>query len=266
MRAIMLGLLVVWAVGVSAGGLDAAEPYLVRDGRPNAEIVVAENAPRTTRLAAAELQKYVAKISGATLPIVTQPTGGERVRIYVGRSRYTDELGVRNDDLADGAYRIVSGNNWLVLIGIDTDFVPIEPWPRSHRDRVSGRTLRAWDAVTGKRWGNPVWHLYKYYSGRATLFGKPGGQAQPRLEPVDVWGFDQRGSFNAVCGFLRKLGVRWYMPGELGEVVPSMPSIPLPRIDETVRPDFAVRRINFRFGVHGPELSLWAMRLGLRDP
>ncbi|HID22853.1 MAG TPA: hypothetical protein EYP14_10705, partial [Planctomycetaceae bacterium] len=33
-----------------------------------------------------------------------------------------------------------------------------------------------------------------------------------------------------------------------------------------MRPDFAVRRINFRFAVHGPELSLWAMRLGLRDP
>ncbi len=184
----------------------------------------------------------------------------------MGRSRYTDELGVRNEQLPNGAYRIVSGTNWLVLIGTDTHLMPIEPWPRSHQDRVSGRTLRAWDAVTGKRWGNPLWHLYKYYSGRATVFDNPGGPVEPRLKPVDVWGFDERGSFNAVCGFLRRLGVRWYMPGELGEVVPSMRSIPLPRIDETVRPDCAVRRINFRFGVHGPELSLWAMRLGLRDP
>ncbi|HID22852.1 MAG TPA: hypothetical protein EYP14_10700 [Planctomycetaceae bacterium] len=208
MRTRLSCVFVVWTAWMSAGRLDAAQTYLVRDGRPNAEIVVAPDAPRTTRLAAAELQKYMAKISGATVPIVTQPTHEGRVRIYVGRSRDTDELGVRNDDLPDGAYRIVSGKNWLVLIGTDTDFVPTEPWPRSHQDRVSGRLIRAWDAVTGKRWGNPVWHLYKFYSGRASAFGKPGKGTKPRLAPVDVWAFDERGSFNAVCGFLRRLGVR----------------------------------------------------------
>ncbi len=81
MRTVIAGLSVAWAAWVSAPALDAAEPYLVRDGQPNAEIVVAEEAPRTTRLAAAELQKYLAKISGATLPIVTEPTGSDRVRI-----------------------------------------------------------------------------------------------------------------------------------------------------------------------------------------
>jgi hypothetical protein len=58
-------------------------------------------------------------------------------------------------------------------------------------------------------------------------------------ETLEVWGLDERGSFNAVSGFLQKLGARWYLPGELGEVLPSMKTIPLPKLDETVQPDFA---------------------------
>ncbi|MEQ9070760.1 MAG: DUF4838 domain-containing protein, partial [Gimesia chilikensis] len=83
---------------------------------------------------------------------------------------------------------------------------------------------------------------------------------------VNVWGFDERGSFNAVCGYLRGLGVRWYLPGELGEVIPRLNTIPLPVIDETVQPDFSLRTINFRLGVYGRDAAMWAMRLGVRQP
>ncbi|HUG69196.1 MAG TPA: hypothetical protein VMM76_15705, partial [Pirellulaceae bacterium] len=68
----------------------AAEQFLVKDGRAQAEIIIAENPPRTVRLAAHELQNYVEKISGARLPIATQPSDGVPVRVYVGRSPHTD--------------------------------------------------------------------------------------------------------------------------------------------------------------------------------
>ncbi|HCS55690.1 MAG TPA: hypothetical protein DIW81_29570, partial [Planctomycetaceae bacterium] len=55
------------------------------------------------------------------------------------------------------------------------------------------------------------------------------------------------------------------MPGELGEVLPSMKTIPLTQIDETVFPDFSLRQFNFRFSTAGPETSMWVMRLGLRN-
>ena len=42
-----------------------AESFLVKDGRPNAEIIIAEDAPRPTELAAEELQTYVEKMTGA---------------------------------------------------------------------------------------------------------------------------------------------------------------------------------------------------------
>ncbi|MBL7222964.1 MAG: DUF4838 domain-containing protein, partial [Candidatus Brocadiae bacterium] len=156
--------------------------------------------------------------------------------------------------------------NWLVLIGDDTDFTPIEPWPRSHSDWTSGRVHKEWDRITGATWGNPMSQLRKHYTGRAWDVGKPMSEWVDKSETIHVWGFDERGSFNAVCGFLRSLGVRWYLPGELGEVVPKRATIPLPKVDETVRPAFPVRRINFRFGVHGRETAMWAMRLGVRDP
>ncbi|MFO8013476.1 MAG: DUF4838 domain-containing protein [Phycisphaerae bacterium] len=247
-------------------GTALGEAYLVEDGQARAEIIIARAPPRTVRLAARELQAYLAKISGARLPIATAPSGKAPVKVYVGRSRHTDDLAISAENLKDGAYRIISGDDWLVLIGRDTDFTPIEPWARSHSHWASGKVLAEWDALTGARWGNPMSRMYKEYSGRAHDLGKPPSERVDQRDTVHVWSFDERGSFNAVCGFLRRLGVRWYMPGDLGEVVPARSTIPLPEVDETVRPDFAMRRFNVRFRIQPREVSMWFMRLGVRDP
>ncbi|MEO0447315.1 MAG: hypothetical protein AAF191_14680, partial [Verrucomicrobiota bacterium] len=59
-----------------------AETHLVENGMPRAQIVIAEEAPRSVRLAAAELQATLEKMSGASLPIGTEP--GEGIPVYVG--------------------------------------------------------------------------------------------------------------------------------------------------------------------------------------
>ncbi|MBT6145897.1 MAG: hypothetical protein HOH74_10725, partial [Gemmatimonadetes bacterium] len=82
------------------------EAFIVRDGKPEAEIVIAENAMRGTRLAAQELQIYVEKIAGAKLAVVTAPTNTVSVKLYVGQSPYTETLGVTTEGLKYGAYRI----------------------------------------------------------------------------------------------------------------------------------------------------------------
>ena len=46
----------------------AGEAYMVKDGRAQAEIVISEKPARMVKLAATELQAYLAKISGAKLP------------------------------------------------------------------------------------------------------------------------------------------------------------------------------------------------------
>ncbi|MEX2577474.1 MAG: DUF4838 domain-containing protein [Verrucomicrobiales bacterium] len=252
----------------------AAAPFLVENGEARAEIVVAENPPRSARLAAADLQTYVEKISGARLPIVTEPSADETVQVYVSRSPHTEDLGITDEGLEHGAYRIASGENWLVLIGDDTDFVPVEPWARNNGEIVSGKLQAEWEKRAGYAWGVPNAGMYKHRQRLPGGIGKPNGAAEavrPEAgrtedEPFEVWNFDERGSYNAVCGFLRGLGVRWYLPGEIGEIVPEMASIPLPEIDETVVPDFPVRQFNVRFSTASDDTMYWMMRLGIRQP
>jgi len=136
-----------------------------------------------------------------------------------------------------------------------------------HGDIANGKLQSAWEKITRTPFSAPYAGMYKH------LIKLPGdiGLPEPntttgKLEPLALWGFDERGSYNAVCGWLQQLGVRWYLPGELGEVLPALKTIPLPKVDKIERPDFAMRRINFRFGTVGKDTSLWAMRLGLRDP
>ena len=54
------------------------------------------------------------------------------------------------------------------------------------------------------------------------------------------WMQDEGGSLNAVYDLLRSLGVRWFMPGEVGEVVPRMDTVSIDNLerDTTIRPDY----------------------------
>ena len=143
------------------------------------------------------------------------------------------------------------------LIGEDTDFTPIEPWARNNSGR-GDKLQTAWEKASGLPYGVPNGGMYK---SRERM-----PETLAREEAEYLWQFDERGSFNAVCGYLRGLGVRWYLPGDLGEVVPDMATIPLPQIDETVQPDFEVRQFSVRFGTADDEVMRWAMRLGIRHP
>jgi hypothetical protein len=238
-------------VAGSVGSVSAlGDTFIVKDGNPQAEIVVSKDAPRMAKLAAEELQTYLVKISGAKLPIANAPGKDVPVQIYVGRSADTDRLKITEEGLKNGAFRMVSGKNYLVLLGHDSDYTPKEPHLRNHGDMA--RLMADWDKITGEKWGFPLANLHKQYS---------GGN-------MKVWEKDERGSLNAVYEFLRMQGVRWYVPDPIGEIVPEKKSIALPEIDKTVRPDFAMRfpyqyfRMFSHEGTTRDEL-LWQLRLGL---
>ncbi len=245
--------------------LHAADTFLVENGQPRAEIVISDKPQRTTRLAAQELQDGIQKISSVRLPIVTQPTSGA-VHVFVGQSEHTERLKVTAEGLKLGAFRMVSGADWLALIGDDTEFMPIEPWAKHNAEIVNGKAQAEWDKITGTTWGLPNLLMYKSRFSLPGDIGRPTAQAAEKAVPLELWDYDERGSFNAVTGFLSRLGARWYLPGELGEVLPDLKTIPLPKLDETVRPDFAQRRFNYHGAVHNRETSMWFMRLGVRDP
>jgi len=225
--------------------------FIVKGGQAHAEIVIANRPPRMVKLAAEELQSYVEKITGARLPVTTTPSKDVPVHIYVGNSPYTERLKVNDEGLKHGAFRMVSGRNWLALVGRDSDFTPPEPYLRNNADWP--RLLKEWDKATGEKWGYPYTQVYKQYN-----------------RELGIWEEDERGSLNAVYEFLRMQGVRWYLPDPLGEIIPKKRTIELPKVNETVRPDFALRfpyQYFRRFGHAGATRDevLWQLRLGLNE-
>ncbi len=222
MKPLILILMGVMLACTSSAGAQPA--LLVQAGQAQARIVLPAAPTRTQRFAAHELRDFVQQISGATLPIDSEPAA-ELVNIYIGRSAHTDRLGLDDRGLVDGGFRMVSGDRWLAFIGCDDDYVVPEPWVRNPADKEEvARVMKQWDEKSGGTWGNPLLSAHRGYS--------------PLL---DLWDADERGSLNGVYRFLHDLGVRWYDPGPLGLIVPHRPNIPLPKVDLISKPDFPMR-------------------------
>jgi hypothetical protein len=258
--------------------LRAAETLLVDKGTPRAQIVIAaEKRPRMVTLAALELQYHLQKMSGARLPIVTSPDANLPVKIYVGKSAETERLGVKDDGLNDGAFKMVSGPGWIVLIGNDADFdtdrVPI---PVKRKDTEA---LAKWNkavkesGLTDAAWGFPfqgfiesLWSpkgfdklIHENYGEGASSLWLTGGNTLKGF-----WNQDQNGSLNAVIALMRSLGVRWFMPGDLGEVLLKTASVTAGPFNLTVKPDYGIRGWMWsNYGAFGFEDVIWARRIGM---
>jgi len=224
---------------------------IVQNGRSNAEIVIAAKPTRMQKFAAQELQEYIRKITGAETPVTAAPTG-KAVKIYVGKSVRTDKLGLKNEDLDYGAYRMASGENWLALFGRDTNYFMDKPgdagpeFPSRRGERK--RAAKAWEKKHGKMWSSPFMSSFKGYN-----------------KKLGLWATDEHGSLNAVNDFLRSLGVRWYMPGDFGQVLPKMKTLALPKVNKTVRPEWGQRYMMFYFNapfMATPDEFKWQLRLG----
>ena len=237
LKGILLSIL--GSIALLSAGSVRGEEYLVKDGKPCADIVISDKPARAVKLASAELQTYIEKISGAKLAITNTPGADMPAHIYVGRSAETDKLKISDEGLKGGAFRMVSGKDYLVLLGHDKDFILPQYAPRNYAD--TQRALKEWDARTSEHWGNP----------------NPLADGAYNYSPaVDLSEYDEIGTLNAVYEFLRGLGVRWYMPGNLGEIVPKLTTIALPPVDKTVKPDFLYRAM----GGYAP-----LFRAGTRD-
>ncbi len=131
--AVLVGVtLIGCAATIEGNGLPVASGItLVNRGRPKAFIVVTAAAmekdakdPTARKIAGAarELQTYIEKISGATLPIVADTRSMKGPLILVGRSRLTDAMGVKipegvTHSRREEGFVIVCRDNRLVLAG-----------------------------------------------------------------------------------------------------------------------------------------------------
>ncbi len=141
----------------------AAPLLLSQDGRPAASIVAGDEEAS----AAAELQTYILRISGATLPIV--------------------------QEAPEGACILLGGLSQEQQTQLDLGF-------DGFVIRREGETLR-------------------------------------------LAGATANGTLNAVYRFLDGLGCRWYIPGEIGEVLPARPTIAFDEPEQVSRPSFLHRVI-----------------------
>ena len=164
--------------------LRADDAFLVKDGQARAEIVISDQPQRTVGGAAKELQSCIEKISGAHLPIVTTPGGNGMAKIFIGKSAHTAQLTISAADLKFGAYRIVTGADWMVLIGDDTEFTPVGPFAQNNGDIPRARA--EWEALTNSKFGMPGAGLYKHRMKLPGDTGKPDGTATAKNESLEM--------------------------------------------------------------------------------
>jgi len=107
------------AAGPAALGLD-----LVKEGRAQATIVVAEDAGMWQTAAAAYLRDYVQEASGCRLAIVKDSEAPTGALVSVGRTRLSERDGIRADGLKWDGCRLVVKGSVLHLIGRDVDPLP----------------------------------------------------------------------------------------------------------------------------------------------
>ncbi len=151
---------------------------LVADGESRSLILRPAEATEAETLAAEELQRYLKKITGVEVPVVTSRTVAESFLLLVGGANREFDLSI--PDLERDGFLLRTGTDRLHLLGAD---------------------------------------------GNGLLF--------------------------AVYTFLEKYcGVRWFWPGELGEVVPHIRTLEIPAIDRVEAPDFKWRE-------RGPGGPLW---------
>ena len=136
---------------------------------------------------------------------------------------------------------------------------------RAYIERISGARL---PEVADLQQG-----MHRIFIGRAASFsGLPA--SPPSMGPDEfivqatddalyLLGGDQRGTRYAVFDFLEQLGCRWYMPGEIGEVIPRLKTIEVKPMRRVEKPGFEFRQIWYAWGSSRPageRLGQWLLR------
>ncbi len=188
--------------------------YIVENGVGYADIVVASDAPNMVKLAAGYFQMYVYNMTGVRLPISNSVNQSKNYHIYIGRSSYTDALGITSQGCENDGFKMISGTNYLVLIGDDKPQTLLGP-----------DSMEEWDSLTGDTWGNDFIRFY------------PTQENSQK----DIWKTDGSGSMNAVFEFLYNQGIRWYAPGEIGIVIPEKQSVGFGDMNILKNPEFPMR-------------------------
>ena len=201
----------------------AASVTLVRAGAPASRIVTEADPPVTVRYAVRELQHYLEKISGARLPVAEETATDAGERIRPG--------------IYLGATQTADA------LGIRADDLPPDGFRIvALRDEVL--------VLRGRDYRGPP------------LPGRHGRVHRNVTPDGTVRRYGETGTLNAVYRWLETLGVRWFLPGELGEVVPRTDTIVFDGPAVTDAPHFHYRNLYAFWFDKDPEAARWWKRVG----
>jgi len=193
-------------------------------------IYINSNAAPMTSYAAEEFQKYIKKITGAKLPIINVST--------------KDEVIINKEE----NYVFIGESQYTKRLRIKTSDLKTDGFKIISRKNYL--------AIIGRDYkGKPMTGMGRMFSLNET-YDKETGISE----------FGETGTLYGVYRFLEKyLGVRWFMPGEIGEVVSKETSIEVKNINYKDSPDFTYRRLYFAYGFDDPkfgDMVRWYRRVG----
>jgi hypothetical protein len=217
MKKCILTGLSVFAMAFTVSAVD-----LVKNGEAVAEIVILENSAQGIKTAAEELQRRLKEMSGAKLEIVTKVSPDVKNQVYVGESEYTRKLGVKTDDIKFDGFKIIADKNYVVLAGKDIYHSAKSFTTFADLSRVALQA--AWEKFCGHKWRGPLFYVNGDFSKECGFHMNDG-----------------TGTLYAVYEMLEQLGMRWYMPTEIGIVIPKLQNISVDAQNLKKEPEFPQR-------------------------
>lgn len=222
---------------------------IVNDGNPTAEIIIPKDAGPIVETAATEFQNIIAKMSGAKLEIVNEPTGKVTGKVWFGENKMTKELGLDLKDVKYDGYKIIVKGDNVIAAGVDKE------WYRHYGfsdDNLYKVTDKWREHIDGRKWRSPMF-MYAIRNQSREM------DKARRLEFHD--GIDATGTIFAAYALLEQLGFRWYMPfADLGQVIPEKKDIVIADQDITSEPAFRYR--NWSHWRGGRDESMWFKSMG----
>ena len=213
-------------LAVLAVPLWADIPFIVDGDATNSFIVLDMDPVPVAQTAGRELAEYLEKMTGANIFNEIGLADRFRSAIVVGYGPLARRYGLTLDGLKPDGFRIVTKGKFLFIYGVDR---PV------NRPVLGG-----------------VHHMAKIH-------------AYDWRNDISAYG--ECGTLYGVYYFLREyLGVRWFAPGELGEVCPKRKDVFLPEVDITVNPDFEYRAPTMGLFNYNHDAALWYHRAGFGAP
>lgn len=166
---------------------------LVKDGKPEAVLVLPDDRKFIPYYAALEFQHHVKKASGAELPIVSETEaaalpGG---RVYFGRTDALKKAGLGDEDLGLSGYAGRLKGDALYLYGKDTDLPVPDDVPADELLVKRGGTL-AWKKEIGTQLA--TLDFLDTQLGARWIWPGPTGEFVPRNATIEVDAYERQGA------------------------------------------------------------------------